>query len=104
MQDATGNRIEGSRLGIPRQMSVQDYRDQDLPPSPKASNQNKNPTKKSSLLGPKPPISTKPGQKKQSIPTISQPERQHSFQDYKNNIVPIPEPPEESRRGTQSYW
>ena len=107
MPNATGNK---PRSNVPRQMSVQDYKDENLPPPPPSQNQKKmNPARKSSAPDPKqqikPPLSAKPGQpRKQSLPTISQPIRQHSFQDYKNNIVPIPEPPSEDKQEARDMY
>lgn len=66
---------------------------------PQTSKQKINPSRKFSAPGPKPTKSAKPELRKQSLPAISQPIRQPSFQDYKNNIVPIPEPPTEETHG-----
>ena len=105
-------RSSESSKSVPRKMSAQDYKDLSLPsaPLPSTSDMAGKRSRKFSEPAPPPPSmnkgnNTQPGQRsrKQSVPAslLSRPTpnignpvlRQTSFQDYKNDIVPIPETP-----------
>ncbi|XP_066910414.1 uncharacterized protein [Clytia hemisphaerica] len=83
-----------------RQPSVPDYKDNELPSPPTSQNQQPRSRKASLPAFLSKTKSNEPRSRKQSLPppAISNPVRKPSFQDYKNNIVPIPEPPTEETR------